>query len=232
MREQIANHSIPRRATATQGYVAANPHKAGHSSGIHPEDQPYMSSDLVEEDDRYYQVRRPTSARRYQTTEGNQVIQQGSRRIVIHKEPPPKPEKRQIHWLLYLGLGMLVMLGVWYGLAQFSIYWTNHQLDSVYGFPRTYQTDERVGFGDAQTPTHFIALNLNGQTEVIVCPASNCTKAVVYLGPRLFGDDASSIPVTLSFQDPTHSGKLDMIAHVGDQQIYFVNVGTQFKLQQ
>src|SRR5579872_2929981 len=107
MREQIAHHTIPRRATATQGYVAANPHKAGHSSGIHPEDQPYQSTD-IEEDERYYQVRRPTSTRRYQNTEGNDVIEQGNKRLVIHKDPPPKPKKRQVHWLLYLGLGMLV----------------------------------------------------------------------------------------------------------------------------
>lgn len=231
MREQMAHHSVPRRATATREYTPANQHKAGHSSGIHPEDQPYMSSDL-EEDDRYYQVRIPTSARRYQTTEGNQVIQQGNRRIVIHNEPPPKPKKHQVHWMLFLGLGMLVMLGVWYGLILFSVWWTNHQLDSTYGFPRTYQTDEQVGFGDAQTPTHFIALNLNGQTEVIVCPASNCTKAIVYLGSRLFGESASSVPVTLSFQDIAHNGKLDMIVHVGDQQIIYLNTGTQFKLQQ
>jgi hypothetical protein len=230
MREQVAN-PIPRRATATQSYVPANPHKAGHYSGFHPEDAPYQSTE-IEEDNRYYEVRKPTSARRYQTREGNQVIEQGNRRIVIHKEPPPKKKKRQVHWLVYLGSGMLIMFGVWYGLTQVSIWWTNYQLDSEYGFPRTWQTDERVGFGDAQTPTHFIAINLNGQTEVIVCPASNCTKAVVYPGPRLFGDGAASVPVTLSFQDIAHNGKLDMIMHVGDQQIIFLNFDTQFKLQQ
>lgn len=232
MREQIANHApIRRRATATQQNPPANRHRAGHSSGIHPEDQLYQSAD-IEEDERYYQVRIPTSARRYQTTEGNQVIEQGNRRIVIHKEPPPKPKKRQVHWLLYLGLGMLVMVVVWYGLTQLSIWWTNHQLDTTYGFPRTYQTDESVGFGDTQIPTHFIALNLNGQTEVIVCPASNCTKAIDYLGPRLLGDNAASIPVTISFQDIAHNGKLDMIVHVSDQQIIYLNFGTRFKLQQ
>src|SRR6202035_1710063 len=99
MREQIAQHTIPRRATATQSYVPANPHKAGHYSGLHPEDHPYQSTDL-EEDDRYYQMPNPTSVRRYQNTEGNQVIEKGNKRIVIHKEPPPK--KRQVHWLLYL----------------------------------------------------------------------------------------------------------------------------------
>ncbi|HVB23826.1 MAG TPA: hypothetical protein VNG51_17955 [Ktedonobacteraceae bacterium] len=228
MREQIAQHTIPRRATATQSYTSANPHKAGHYSGIHPEDRPYQSTEL-EDDDSYYQVRTPTSARRYQNTEGNEVIQQGNKRLVIHKEPPPK---KKTHWMLFLGLGMVVAVFVFIGLSQLSNWWNNHQLDATYGFPRTWQTDQVVGFGDSQIPTHFIAINLNGQTEAIVCPASNCTKAIVYLGPRLFGDSAASVPVTLSFQDTTHTGKLDMIMHVGDQQIIFVNVGTQFKLQQ
>jgi hypothetical protein len=231
MREQIAQHTIPRRATATQSYVPANPHKAGHYSGIHPEDQPYQSTE-IEEDNRYYQVRQPTSVRRYQNTEGNQVIEKGNKRIVIHEGPPPKQKKHKIHWLVYVGAGMLVMVGVWYGLTQFSIWWTNHQLDSEYGFPRTWQTDERVGFSDSLIPTHFIAINLNGQTEVIVCPASDCTKARIYLGPKLFGDGSASVPVTISFQDIAHNGKLDMIVHIGDQQITYLNDGTQFKLQQ
>lgn len=231
-REQLAHHSpVPRRATATQSYLPASRHRAGHSAGLHPEDQPYQSADLPD-DDRYYQVRTSSSAIRYQTTEGNQVIQDGNRRLVFHKEPPPTSPKKKTHWLLFLGLGMLVMVLVWFGLTQLATWWTTHQLDSTYGFPRTYQTDEQVGFADSQTPTHFIALNLNGQTEVIVCPASDCRKAIVYLGPRLFGDAAASVPVTLSFQDDTHTGKLDMIVHVSDQQITFLNDGTQFKLQQ
>jgi hypothetical protein len=240
MREQLANHDIPKRSTAT-GYIAANQNRAGHSMGFHPEDQPYTPTPrkrpVEDEDDipdSYYPQRMPSSVRRYDR-QGNEFIQQGNKRLVIHREPPPqkvRPQKPRSHWLLFIGLGMVAMLGVWVGLQALGTWWTNHQLDSTYGFPRTYQTDERVGFGDTQVPTHFIALNLNGQTEVIVCPAANCAKAVVYLGPRLFGDTAASVPVTLSFQDTTHSGKLDMIVHVGDQQIIFFNVGTQFKLQQ
>ena len=228
MREQVAN-PIPRRATATQRYVPANPHKAGHYSGFHPEDQPYQSTE-IEDDDRYYQVRQPSSAIRYQTAEGNQVIQQGNRRLVIHEGPPPKPKKSR-HWLLFLGLGMVVAVFVLIGLSQLSAWWSNHQLYSEYGFPRTYQTDESVGFGDSQIPTHFIALNLDGQAEVIVCPAANCTKAVIYPAVRLFGDNAANMPVTVNFADLNHTGRLDMIVHIGDQQVVFMNNGTQFKLQ-
>jgi hypothetical protein len=140
MREQIAHHTIPRRATATQSYVPANPHKAGHYSGFHPEDAPYQSTEIAE-DDRYYQQRNPTSVRRYQTPDGNQVIQRGNQRIIIHDQPPPR---RRIHWLLILGIGMFVMLTLFVGFQMLGNWWTEHQLDATYGFPRTYQTDAIV----------------------------------------------------------------------------------------
>ena len=65
MRQQIAQHQVPRRASAPQ----------------YP----------VEEDDSYYPQRQPSSAIRYTTTQGHQVIQQGKgRRLrqlrIIHVE--------------------------------------------------------------------------------------------------------------------------------------------------
>src|SRR5260370_38269880 len=62
----------------------------------------------IEEDERYYrsaQVGR--SARRYTTEDGQEVIQQGNRRLVIHRERPPR--RRQ--WLVALCVGMLGMMG-------------------------------------------------------------------------------------------------------------------------
>src|SRR5438067_13684532 len=95
--------------------------------------QPYASDELDAVPDSYYDTRMPTSTRRYVDTRGNQVIQQGNKRIVIHDEPPPK---RRVHWLLILGIGMMLMLGLWLGLNWLSTWWTNHQLDAAYGFPR------------------------------------------------------------------------------------------------
>jgi len=80
MHEQIAQHQIPKRATAARYPVE--------------EDVP----------DSYYPQRMPSSARRYTTTERNQVIQQGNRRIIIHEEPPPK---KRSHWLLFVVIGMV-----------------------------------------------------------------------------------------------------------------------------
>src|SRR6266566_5160487 len=106
--------SIPPRASRTVD-SPVNPHRAGFHAGIHPEDAPYMSGqqqrypdnplDLADTlDYPEEQTRMPTSARRYVDTRGNQVIQQGNRRFVIHDEPPPR---RRVHWVAILGVGMV-----------------------------------------------------------------------------------------------------------------------------
>src|SRR6266699_7190448 len=100
----------------------------------------------LEEDESYYVQRPHTSTRRYYDTQGNQVIQQGNKRLVIHNEPPPK---RQLHWSLILGVGMILMLALWVLGSNALAWWQNHQLDSTFGMPRTYQTDQVVGHTDS-----------------------------------------------------------------------------------
>jgi hypothetical protein len=173
--------------------------------------------------------RQHTSAVRY-TQPRQQVIQRGNKRIVIHNEPPPR---RNLHWSFLLGLGMLTMLGLWTGSAAVLSWWNSHQLDSTYGMPRTYQTDQVVGHGDSTDhPTHFIAVNLNAHITIIEIPGGNSARARIYAGPTLYADSSSSIPVTLEFRDVNGDGKVDMIVHVGDQSIVYLNDGTQFKPQQ
>jgi len=55
--------------------------------------------------------------------------------------------------------------------------------------------------------------------------------ARIYSGPTLFSDNGDSIPVTLEFSDVNGDGKIDMIVHIGDQKIVYLNDGTQFKPQ-
>jgi hypothetical protein len=183
----------------------------------------------LEEDDAYYETRLPTSARRY-TQPRQHVIQRGNKRIVIHNEPPPR---RNIHWSFILGLGMLTMLGLWVGSSALLNWWSNHQLDSTYGMPRTYQTDQVVGHSDSTDhPTHFIAVNLNARITIIEIPGGDSSHARIYSGPTLFSDSGDTIPVTLEFYDMNGDGKVDMIVHVGDQKFIYLNDGTQFKPQQ
>ena len=182
----------------------------------------------IEEDEKYYVTRPPTSARRYYDTRGNQVIQQGNKRLVIHQEPPPR---RQLHWSLILGVGMILMLALWAGGSMALNWWNNHQLDSQYGMPRTYQTDALVYAADTQAhPSHYIFLNLNGSIMIIELPQGDQAHARIYKGPTLYSDNAGYTPVTGEFRSA--NGKMEMIVHVGDQQFIYLNDGTQFKPQQ
>ncbi|OLC62310.1 MAG: hypothetical protein AUH89_01415 [Ktedonobacter sp. 13_1_40CM_4_52_4] len=184
----------------------------------------------IEEDDSFYPQRLPTSSRRYTTTQGQRVIQQGNRRIVIHDEPPPK---RGNHWLLHIGIGMLTMLLIWFGVQLFGNWWIQHQEDSAYGMPRTYQTDQVVGHSDSTAhPTHFIFENLAGHVVIIELPGGNIAHARIYSGPTLFSDSAGHIPVTAEFTDVNNDGRLDIVLHIQDQRIVYLNDGTQFKPQQ
>jgi hypothetical protein len=183
----------------------------------------------VEEDDSYYTQRPPTSTVRY-TQPRQQVIQQGNRRIVIHNEPLPQ---RKMHWSFLIGIGMIITLGLWVGLSAGINWWNDHQLDTTYGRPRTYQTDQVVGHSDSTDhPTHFVAINLNAHVTIIEIPGGDPSKARIYSGPTLYSDNGNLTPVTLEFRDVNGDGKVDMIVHIGDQQIIYLNDGTQFKPQQ
>lgn len=227
MREQP--YPIKRRATATS---EASPQRAGFHGGLHPEDQPYSSTEfaLDEEPDSYYNTRLPTSARRYQTTEGTQVIRRGNKQLVIHQGPPPQARHR-VHWLTLFVSGMVVMLLLYFGFQFVGNWWQEHQLDNTYGFPRTYQTDAVVYPGDTfQHPSHYIFLNLQGTVIVIELPHGDPGHSRIYKGPTLYSPDADQIPVTGDFTNV--NGKEEMLVHIQDKTIVYVNDGAQFKPQQ
>lgn len=210
MRQQIARHEIPQRASRID---------AAH----HDQDIP--------EDDSFYPQRMPSSTRRYITTEGNEVIQQGNRRIVIHEAPPPK--KRRGTLLLFVGLAFLAMVIGWIVFTILFNIWQAKQMDWTYGNPRTFQTDQFVGHSDSEAhPTHFIAVNVDGTIEVaelnIVTPKADHIYVITTVS-------TNTIPVSLTFADLNHDGKVDMIVTIGVGNSYAVvllNDGIEFKPQQ
>ena len=207
MREQIANHRIQR---ASRQPIQTN---------VPPPDEDY--------DNDAYTQSMPRSAIRYPLGRPY-VYQQGNRRIVVHPEPPP----RRFHWSIFWGLGIVFAIGVLFVGSHVVQWWNDHQLDATYGMPRTYQVDEVVGDGDsAKHPTHFIFLNLNGRVEIIELPPDP-SKAKIYSGPTLYTDNAAQTPVTADFEDVDGDGRVDMIVHIGDQSITYINDGTEFKQQQ
>ena len=208
-----------------------------------------------EEYDDVWPARLPTSTRRYNvpTDQTTWEYMQGNRRFIFHQGPPParqapaqspsqthhprqeayseEPRSRsRAHWLLILGIGMLAMLALWVGGSMLLTWWQVTQDDWHYGRPRTFQTDAVVGHNDsAASPSHFIAINLNRHVEVIECPGGDCSHAVIYLGPILFGDGEDGTPVTLTFQDVNGDGKPDMVIHIQDQRIVFINENGKFR---
>src|SRR5260370_13729968 len=160
MRGQIANARIQR---ASQQYIP-------------PPDE--------DQDDDQYTTSMPRSAIRYPVGK-TYTIQQGNRRIVFHPEPPPKRSK---HWLVYIGIGMIAMLAIFVGLQMLGNWWSEHQLDATYGFPRTYQVDQVVGHDDSiDHPTHFIFLNIKGRVVIIELPGGNTALAPISNCPLLIG---------------------------------------------
>ena len=131
-------------------------------------------------------------------------------------------------------LGMVVMAILVLGFSTFGAWWQVHMDDMKYGRPRTFQMDAVVGHNDsASNPTHFIFLNLNRHVEIIEFPGGDSSHARVYTGPVLYGDGQDLTPVTGEVRDVNGDGKPDLIVHIQDQQIIFINDGTQFRpLQQ
>lgn len=214
----------------------------------------------LEDDDEIYTVRMPNSARRYRQpvsrdTLDDSPVRQGQPRLVPRRRASlsnpgngtaskaldpdlaalPKGHKRVGHfsWLAVL-LGMMVMALLVVGLSKFGLWWQIHQDDVTYGRPRTFQMDAVVGHNDsASNPTHFIFMNLNRHVLIIEMPGDDASHARVYLGPVLYGDGQDLTPVTGEIKDVNGDGKPDLIVHIQDQRIVFINDGTQFRpLQQ
>ena len=152
------------------------------------------------------------------------------------EEPETRlPRKRRnvhIHWFVFAGIALLLMLGGWIAFNDLGVWLQNHQDDVTYGMPRTYQTDAVVGHNDSNSnPSHFIAINLRGQIYVIELPGGDATKARGYFITSEVGGNPNP-PVTVKFQDLTHSGHLDMVVTIGDPPtpliVFLFNNGNQF----
>jgi hypothetical protein len=195
--------------------------------------------------------RMPTSARRYNRTptpdgfiqrQGNKQyhvhvvdtppIVRASRQAKTTEEPAKLPRFRRLkrlHWAFFVGLGFLLMLFCWMLLSAFLSWWQIHQDDSTYGRPRTYQTDAVVGHNDsADHPSHFLAINLNRRVTIIEIPGGEVSKSLIYSGPTLVGDGEDLTPITLSFADVNGDGKPDMLVHIQEQVMVWLNDGTKF----
>jgi hypothetical protein len=181
----------------------------------------YQTDQETEQDYRQYPARRD----RYQTDQERPPARTKKAAGTREKQVPHRK-----HQIFYLGIGMLcalvlVIVGQW--CVQNFI-----QLDNTlrYGNPRTFQTDAFVGNEPAHTPSHFIALNLQGNIEVIELPGGDSAHAVRYQITRLNGPGAAQAPVTLHFVASTNPKYPDMVVNVQNTQLYLRNNNGVFHL--
>ncbi len=144
--------------------------------------------------------------------------------------PAQKVEPKKVHWLMYVGVGMIAALALWVTASTLLAWGTEKYNDLIYGNPRISQVDAAVGHNnDSEAhPSHFIALNLHGQVIIVELPAGDPTKSIDYMGPSLVAVGDEKIPITLTFADVNHDNKMDMIVHIQDKEIFFCNNGTKF----
>ena len=149
------------------------------------------------------------------------------------EEAEPRYRRRvHVHWLVFAGVGLLLMIAGWMAFSSLGSWWQTHQDDVAFGNPRTFQIDAVVGHNDSSTsPSHFIAENLKGQIIVVEFPGGDVSKARSYNITTIPGNDANP-PVRLAFQDINRDGKLDMVILIGDPgatvTIFSFNNGSQF----
>ncbi len=256
MEEQIAHsyrqtpngqQRIQRQSLLTSGqtrtdHKTASKHRIENQAGLHSQDDPYISEEDEIEDD-VWPPKMPTSVRRY-NIQAPQVIEQGNRRFIIYDRPlsrhhgyedatKPVRERSLPHFLVFIGIAMLIMILGWIAFSALSTWWQGKLDDWTFGQnPRTYQTDAVVGHSDSPSnPSHFIALNLHGTIIVIELAGGDASKARSYIITTLPGNSTNP-PVKVSFQDLNSDGKLDMFIQIGDpgSVVTFIlfNNGQQF----
>lgn len=130
----------------------------------------------------------------------------------------------------FVVLGLLLAVLLWIGM-NWVLAWASGVLDLLrYGNPRTYQLDAVIGQGDsAAHPSHFLVLNLHGQTVIIEFPAGNPARAREFTIPDMPGPNADQVVVTLRFLDVSRNGRPDMIITAGGMQTFLVNDAGTFR---
>ena len=191
----------------------------------------------------------PMSARRHHVPE--RYIQQGNVGAYIHNRPrqeyqrmarpnphadPYAKKAGQTHGMisrvaLFLSAVCLVMILGYIVITVLGSWWQIKLEDWHYGQPRTFQIDAVVGHNDSPGhPSHFIAINLNGRVIITEYPGGDASKAIMYDGPYIVGDDGLT-PITLSFKDVDGDGKIDMVVHDDDKLFYYLNENGKFRPQ-
>jgi hypothetical protein len=220
LREQIAQQPpYRRRASLPPGErtYTTSYHHVGTRSGMHPEDQPYMSAtrsmytaptthiSIEEGREGYTRQPAPTSARRYDLAPYAGRGEQRTEELARQGKHP----------LFYIGLCLVIMVAFLTAYTLIPQAYQKWQDDRIYGYPRTFQTDATVGHGGTE---HFLALNNHGTIEVLEIPGDpgKTNQPRLYIIVRLTSQGADLVPATVSFPDINGDSRPDMQVTVLD----------------
>jgi hypothetical protein len=136
-------------------------------------------------------------------------------------------------------VGPLVSLAA-YALAALAVYtlvghaltWGTRTLDDLrYGTPRHTLVSGVVGHSDsADSPTHLMALNLEGQVVVLEVPGGDAEQVRVLAGPYLFGEDGAYEVPRLALHDMDGDGTDDLVVTVKGELVVYLNKEGTFRL--
>ncbi len=230
---QLPMRSNTRQIRITEDHLSRNTDEI-----IEREDDPYMDARL--HSSAIPMTLNPINSPRNPNNRGRSFIPAGainsprtSTRIPNIGQHPQfdRPRKQKTHWLVPVGITMLALIAL--GLLGANVVaWARAKSDDLqYGYPRTAHYDQIVGHGkdDTEHPSHFMAINLNRHVVVLEFIAGNPEKSISYTGPYLYGPDGDRTPVTLEFRDLNKDGKSDMIMHIQDQVVVFINDKDKFR---
>jgi hypothetical protein len=153
---------------------------------------------------------------------------------------PRQPVRRQAEaeaWpqaLMPVGYTITLVLAVMaiYFLVGALIDWGRVRYDDMrYGFPRTTHLEGMVGHEAASgMPSHFTAMNLNGQVVIMQLVGGNTAEVRSFPGPYLFGEGSDLTPVGLALHDVDKDGAPDLVVDVKREQIIYLNRDGTFRL--
>lgn len=149
---------------------------------------------------------------------------------VTSAPPLARPLQQVRPFAIAVGAAIAVLL--LYLLTSTLVGWLGTKSDDLqYGRPRTFQLDAYVGHDEtAANPTHFIAINLNHQVDIIELPGGDVSKARAISGPYLFGSGEDLTPVRLEVRDVNGDNRPDLLVDIKNEQVVYINSGTDFHL--
>lgn len=129
-----------------------------------------------------------------------------------------------VNTLAYIVTAILALLAI-YAVMGNAMSWFRERYDDMrYGTTRTHQIQAVVGHGDSpESPSHFIAMNLNRQVVVIQLPGGDSSKIRTFTGPYLFGANEDKTPVLVRLDDLNRDGAKDLIVSIKNEEIIYLN---------